>query len=171
MGKVFTYLGVSTGCITNDLDDIERKKNYKNDITYATNNELGFDYLRDNMKYELEEMVQRSHNFCIVDEVDSILIDESRTPLIISGRLEDKTTLYVTQMNLLNIFKKMTYELDEKNKNVILTDLGIDKIEKLAIQKKILKNNNFYDPANLDLVHHVNQALKLIYFSKKILIT
>ena len=96
MGKVYNYLGLTTGCITNNIDDIERKKNYSYDITYATNNELGFDYLRDNMKYELQEMVQRSHNFCIVDEVDSILIDESRTPLIISGKLEDKTTLYVT---------------------------------------------------------------------------
>ena len=96
MGKVFNYLGVTTGCITNDIDDVERKKNYSNDITYATNNELVFDYLRDNMKDELNEMVQRDHNFCIVDEVDSILIDESRTPLIISGKLEDKTTLYTT---------------------------------------------------------------------------
>ncbi len=160
MGKVFSYLGVSTGCITNDLDDAVRKKNYKNDITYATNNELGFDYLRDNMKYELADMVQRDHHFCIVDEVDSILIDESRTPLIISGKLEDKTTLYVTSNEFIKHLQKNDYELDEKNKNVILTDLGIDKIEKLAIQKKILKNNNFYDPANLDLVHHVNQALK-----------
>ena len=160
MGKVFNYLGITTGCITNDLDDFERKKNYKNDITYATNNELGFDYLRDNMKYELEDMVQRSHNYCIVDEVDSILIDESRTPLIISGKLEDKTTLYITSNEFVKHLQKKDYELDEKNKNVILTDLGIDKIEKLAIQKRILKNNNFYDPANLDLVHHVNQALK-----------
>ena len=160
MGKVFSYLGVSTGCITNDLDDTERKKNYNNDITYATNNELGFDYLRDNMKYELEEMVQRNHNFCIVDEVDSILIDESRTPLVISGRLEDKTTLYVTSNEFIKHLQINDYELDEKNKNAILTDLGIDKIEKLAIQQKLLKNNNFYDPANLDLVHHVNQALK-----------
>ena len=160
MGKVFNYLGTSTGCITNDLDDVERKKNYKNDITYATNNELGFDYLRDNMKYELEDMVQRSHNFCIVDEVDSILIDESRTPLIISGRLEDKTTLYITSNEFIKHLQKNDYELDEKNKNVILTDFGIDKIEKLAIQRRILKNNNFYDPANLDLVHHINQALK-----------
>ena len=139
MGKVFSYLGISTGCITNDLDDIERKKNYNNDITYATNNELGFDYLRDNMKYELEEMVQRNHNFCIVDEVDSILIDESRTPLVISGRLEDKTTLYVTSNEFIKHLQKNDYELDEKNKNVILTDLGIDKIEKLAIQQKIVK--------------------------------
>ena len=167
MGKVFNYLGVSTGCITNDLDDIERKKNYNKDITYATNNELGFDYLRDNMKYELEEMVQRSHNFCIVDEVDSILIDESRTPLIISGKLEDKTTLYVTTNEFIKHLQNNDYELDEKNKNAILTDLGIDKIEKLAIQKRLLKNNNFYDPSNLDLVHHVNQALKANLLFKK----
>ena len=167
MGKVFNYLGVTTGCITNDIDDVERKKNYSNDITYATNNELGFDYLRDNMKYELNEMVQRDHNFCIVDEVDSILIDESRTPLIISGKLEDKTTLYETSNNFIKYLEKKDYELDEKNKNVILSDLGIDKIEKLAIQKRILKNNNFYDPANLDLVHHVNQALKANLIFKK----
>ena len=167
MGKVFGYLGISTGCITNDIDDIQRKNNYKNDITYATNNELGFDYLRDNMKYELEEMVQRAHNFCIVDEVDSILIDESRTPLIISGKLEDKTTLYVTSNEFIKHLNKNDFELDEKNKNAILSDLGIDKIEKLAAQKKILKNDNFYDPANLDLVHHVNQALKANLLFKK----
>ncbi len=160
MGKVFSYLGVSTGCITNNLDDSERKKNYACDITYATNNELGFDYLRDNMKYEINEMVQRGHNFCIVDEVDSILIDESRTPLVISGKIEDKTTLYSTSNEFIKNLQKKDYELDEKNKNVILTDAGVDKIEKLALQKNILKNNNFYDPANLDLVHHTNQALK-----------
>ena len=160
MGKVFDYLGISTGCITNNLEDDQRKKNYSCDITYATNNELGFDYLRDNMKYELDDMVQRNHNYCIVDEVDSILIDESRTPLIISGKVEDKTNLYATSNEFIKHLQNNDYELDEKNKNVILTDLGIDKIEKLAIQKRILKNNNFYDPANLDLVHHVNQALK-----------
>ncbi len=160
MGKVFNYLGVSTGCIINKLNDNERKENYSCDITYATNNELGFDYLRDNMKYDLNEMVQRGHNFCIVDEVDSILIDESRTPLIISGKLEDKTTLYTTSNEFIKNLQKNDYELDEKNKNVILTDNGVDKIEKLALQKNLLKNNNFYDPANLDLVHHTNQALK-----------
>ena len=167
MGKVFNFLGVSTGCITNDLEDNERKKNYAYDITYATNNELGFDYLRDNMKYELNEMVQRGHNYCIVDEVDSILIDESRTPLIISGKLEDKTTLYTTSNNFIRYLQKNDFELDEKNKNVILTDDGVDKIEKLALQQKILKNNNFYDPANLDLVHHTNQALKANLIFKK----
>ncbi len=167
MGNVFNFLGVSTGCITNNLDDNERKKNYAYDITYATNNELGFDYLRDNMKYELNEMVQRGHNYCIVDEVDSILIDESRTPLIISGKLEDKTTLYTTSNNFIRYLQKSDFELDEKNKNVILTDDGVDKIEKLALQQKILKNNNFYDPANLDLVHHTNQALKANLIFKK----
>ena len=159
MGKVFKYLGVSTGCITNNLDDTLRKKIIY-DITYATNNELGFDYLRDNMKYDLREMVQRGHNFCIVDEVDSILIDESRTPLIISGKVEDKTTFYTLSNEMIKNLQKTDFELDEKNKNVILTDNGVDKIEKLALQKKILKNNNFYDPENLELVHHINQALK-----------
>ncbi len=160
MGKIFNFLGTSTGCITNNLDDTQRKENYKCDITYATNNELGFDYLRDNMKYELNEMVQRDYNYCIVDEVDSILIDESRTPLIISGKLEDKTNLYSISNDFIKHLQKNDFELDEKNKNAILTDQGIDKIEKLSIQKKILKNNNFYDPENLSLVHHINQALK-----------
>ena len=160
MGKVFNFLGISTGCITNDLDDINRKKNYDCDITYATNNELGFDYLRDNMKYELNDMVQRDHNYCIVDEVDSILIDESRTPLIISGKLEDKTNLYSIANEFIKVLQKEDFELDEKNKNAILTDKGIDKIEKLSNQKGILKNGNFYDQQNLSLVHHINQALK-----------
>ena len=167
MGKVFNFLGISTGCITNDLEDILRKKNYGCDITYATNNELGFDYLRDNMKFELADMVQRDHNYCIVDEVDSILIDESRTPLIISGKLEDKTNLYPISNDFIKHLQKNDFELDEKNKNAILTDQGIDKIEKLSIQKKILKNNNFYDPENLSLVHHINQALKANLLFKK----
>ncbi len=167
MGKVFNFLGINTGCITGDLDDVQRKKNYNCDITYATNNELGFDYLRDNMKYELNDMVQRDHSYCIVDEVDSILIDESRTPLIISGKLEDKTNLYPITDEFINHLQKNDYELDEKNKNAILTDQGIDKIEKLCIQKKILKNKNFYDPENLSLVHHVNQALKANLLFKK----
>ncbi len=167
MGKVFNYLGISTGCIINGLNDQERKKNYLYDITYATNNELGFDYLRDNMKYDLDEMVQRNHNYCIVDEVDSILIDESRTPLIISGKIEDKTNLYSSSNNFIKHLQKNDFELDEKNKNVILTDSGVDKIEKLAIQMNILKNKNFYDPANLDIVHHTNQALKANFIFKK----
>ena len=160
MGQIFNFLGLKTGCITNELTDIDRQKNYACDITYATNNELGFDYLRDNMKYDLKEMVQREFNYCIVDEVDSILIDESRTPLIISGKAEDKSNYYISSNNFMNKLQKQDYELDEKNKNAILTDLGIDKIEKLSIQAGILKNNNFYDPQNLSLVHHINQALK-----------
>ena len=160
MGKIFSFLDISTGCITGSLEDTERKKNYLCDITYATNNELGFDYLRDHMKYELSDMVQRGHNYCVVDEVDSILIDESRTPLIISGRVEDKSNYYKLSNEFTNMLDKNDFEIDEKNKNVILTDLGIDKIEKLSTQKQILKNNNFYDPQNLNLVHHINQALK-----------
>ena len=167
MGKIFNFLGSTTGCVTNGLNDIQRKENYKCDISYATNNELGFDYLRDNMKYDINEMVQRDHNYCIVDEVDSILIDESRTPLIISGRLEDKTNLYSISNEFIKYLQKNDFELDEKNKNAILTDDGIDKIEKLAIQKNILKNNNFYDPENLSLVHHINQALKANLLFKK----
>ena len=167
MGKVFQFLGVSTGCVTSDLEDNERKKNYNCDITYGTNNELGFDYLRDNMKYDLNEMVQREHNFCIVDEVDSILIDESRTPLIISGKIEDKSNLYLSANEFVLKLQKNDYDLDEKNKNAILTDVGIDKIEKLAKQKNLLKNDNFYDPQNLNLVHHVNQALKANFLFQK----
>ena len=167
MGKVFNYLGSSIGCITNELNDLQRKENYYRDITYATNNELGFDYLRDNMKYELYDMVQRGHNFCIVDEVDSILIDESRTPLVISGRIEDKTNLYSIANDFIRHLQKSDFELDEKNKNAILTDQGVDKIEKLSSQKRLLKNNNFYDPENLSLVHHVNQALKANLLFKK----
>ena len=112
------------------------------------------------MKYEISDIVQRDHNFCIVDEVDSILIDESRTPLIISGRVEDKSNLYLTANDFVKRLQKDDYDLDEKNKNAILTDSGVDKIEKLSSQKNLLKNNNFFDPQNLDLVHHVNQALK-----------
>ena len=166
MGEVFDFLGLKTGCITNDLSDDDRKKNYNFDITYATNNELGFDYLRDNMKYDVSEMVQRGHNYCIVDEVDSILIDESRTPLVISGRVDDKSNLYIMSNEFIKKLQKEDFELDEKNKNAILTDIGIDKIEKLSIQKGLLKNNNFYDPKNLDLVHHINQALKANFLFK-----
>jgi len=160
MGKIYNRLGLKTGCITNELDDIEREQNYNSDITYATNNELGFDYLRDNMKYSFSEMVQKNRDFCIVDEVDSILIDESRTPLIISGGIEDRSDQYFLANKFINVLEKKDFELDEKNKNAILTDVGIDKIEKMSEQSGILKNNNFYDPQNLDLVHHINQALK-----------
>ena len=160
MGKIYNFLGLSVGCITNAMNDSERKKSYNCDVTYGTNSEFGFDYLRDNMKYEINQMVQRDHFFCIVDEVDSILIDEARTPLIISGATEDKSDKYFVSNKFIKQLEKADYELDEKNKNVMLSEKGIDKIEKLSITYGILKNNNFYDPKNINLVHHINQALK-----------
>ena len=167
MGKIYKLLGLSVGCISNELDDVERKKNYNCDITYGTNNELGFDYLRDNMKHSIDEMVQRQHNFCIVDEVDSILIDESRTPLIISGAVEDKSDKYFVSDKITKLFKKEDYNLDEKNKSAILTDIGIDRIEKYFKSIGVLKNNNFYDPENISLVHHINQALRANFLFSK----
>jgi len=167
MGKVYKFLGLSVGCITNEMEDQERKKNYNCDITYGTNSEFGFDYLRDNMKYNLEEMVQRDHFFCVVDEVDSGLIDEARTPLVISGATEDKSDQYFVCNKFIKELDNPDYELDEKNKNVMLSEKGIDKIEKLSQTYGILKNNNFYDPQNINLVHHINQALKAnLLFSK-----
>ena len=160
MGKVYNFLGMSVGCITNEMDDDVRKKNYNCDVTYGTNNEFGFDYLRDNMKYEINQMVQREHFFCIVDEVDSILIDEARTPLVISGATEDKSDQYFVCNKFIKQLEKPDYELDEKDKNVMLSEKGIDKIEKLSKTYGILKNNNFYDPQNINLVHHINQALR-----------
>tara|TARA_Y100000590_G_scaffold439995_1_gene564797 strand:+ start:5802 stop:8393 length:2592 start_codon:yes stop_codon:yes gene_type:complete len=166
MGKIYKFLGMSVGCITNEMNDAERKKNYNCDVTYGTNNEFGFDYLRDNMKYDIEQMVQKEHTFCIVDEVDSILIDEARTPLVISGATEDKSDQYFVCNKFIKHLEKKDYELDEKNKNVMLSENGIDKIEKLSKTHGILKNNNFYDPQNINLVHHINQALKanLLFF-------
>ena len=160
MGLVFNFLGLTSGFINNDQDDLERKKNYACDITYATNSELGFDYLRDNMKFSTEDMVQRGHNFAIVDEIDSCLIDEARTPLIISGAAEDKTHQYLAIDKLVSQLKKDDFEIDEKDKNVLLTNNGITSVEKIFSKAGILKNNNFYDPENLTLVHHVNQSLR-----------
>ena len=160
MGKIYNLLGLQIGCITNSMDDHDRKKNYGFDITYGTNSEFGFDYLRDNMKFSTSDTVQRDHNFCIVDEVDSILIDEARTPLVISGATEDKTNQYLSIDKLIKQLVKTDFEIDEKDKNVMLTDKGIDNIEKIFSNAGILKNNNFYDPENMHLVHHVNQALK-----------
>ena len=169
MGEIYKLLGMSVGCITNEMDDAERKKNYNCDVTYGTNNEFGFDYLRDNMKYNIEEMVQREHFFCIVDEVDSILIDEARTPLVISGSTEDKSDQYFVCNNFIKELNKPDYEIDEKNKNIMLSEKGIDKIEQLSKTYGILKNNNFYDPQNINLVHHINQALKAnLLFAKDI---
>ena len=160
MKRIYNFLGLTAGYINNDQTDEERKLNYNCDITYATNSELGFDYLRDNMKFSFESMVQRGHGYAIVDEIDSCLIDEARTPLIISGGEEDKTNQYLAVDKLTKNLKKEDFEIDEKDKNVLLTNQGIDNIEKILSNAGILKNNNFYDPGNLHLVHHVNQALR-----------
>jgi preprotein translocase subunit SecA len=167
MGQVYNFLGLSVGCINSGMDDGTRKKNYECNVTYGTNSEFGFDYLRDNMKYSINEMVQKNHFFCIVDEVDSILIDEARTPLVISGATEDKSDQYFVCNKFIKQLEKVHYELDEKNRNVMLSEKGIDKIEKLSQTYGILKNNNFYDPKNINLVHHINQALRAnLLFSK-----
>tara|TARA_X000000368_G_scaffold414544_1_gene404609 strand:+ start:89 stop:2653 length:2565 start_codon:yes stop_codon:yes gene_type:complete len=167
MGQIYNFLGLTSGFINNFQDDYERKKNYNCDITYATNSELGFDYLRDNMKYSKDEKVQREHNYAIVDEIDSCLIDEARTPLVISGAAEDKTNQYLAIDKLIKQLKKEDYEIDEKEKNILLTNDGITNVEKIFSDAGILKNNNFYDPENLSLVHHVNQALKANHLFEK----
>mgnify|MGYP001292825942 FL=1 len=160
MGQIYKYLGLSCGYINSGQSDEERRKNYNLDITYATNSELGFDYLRDNMKYSKETMVQRGHHFVIVDEIDSCLIDEARTPLVISGASEDKTSQYVAVNKLIKTLKDEDYEIDEKDKNILLTNKGIDNVEKIFSRVGILKNDNFYDPENISLVHYVNQSLR-----------
>jgi preprotein translocase subunit SecA len=167
MGKIYKFLGLSSGYINNDLDDYERKKNYSCDITYATNSELGFDYLRDNMKFSSEQIAQREHYYCIVDEIDSCLIDEARTPLVISGAAEDKTDQYLAINKLVKQLKDKDFEIDEKDKNILLSNQGIDSVEKIFSNAGILKNNNFYDPENLNLVHHVNQALRANHLFQK----
>ena len=167
MGEIYKFLGLTSGYINNDQDDFERKKNYNYDITYATNSELGFDYLRDNMKFSNDQMVQRGHIFTIVDEIDSCLIDEARTPLVISGAAEDKTEQYLAIDKLVRQLESDHYEIDEKDKNILLTNEGINKVEKIFSNAGILKNDNFYDPENLSLVHHVNQSLKANHLFEK----
>ena len=167
MGKIYNFLGMKSGYINNNQDDKERKENYNCEITYATNSELGFDYLRDNMKFSKEQIVQRKLNFCIVDEIDSCLIDEARTPLIISGAVEDKTDQYLAVDKLVKQLSKNDYEIDEKDRSVLLTNKGIDNVEKIFSSAGVLKNNNFYDPKNLELVHHVNQALRANHLFEK----
>ena len=167
MGEIYKFLGLSSGYINNDQDDEERNKNYNCDITYATNSELGFDYLKDNMKFSKEQMVQRGHHFSIVDEIDSCLIDEARTPLVISGAAENKTDQYLAIDKLVKQLRSEDYEIDEKDKNILLTNNGIDNVEKIFSKAGVLKNNNFYDPENLDKVHHVNQALRANHLFEK----
>jgi preprotein translocase subunit SecA len=160
MGQIYGFLGLTTGVIVHGLDDAERKAAYACDITYGTNNEYGFDYLRDNMKYRLEDMVQRPHFYAIVDEVDSILIDEARTPLIISGPLDDRSDFYNTIDSFLPRLDKTDYDVDEKQRTVTLTETGMEKIEGLLRDAGQLKGDSLYDVENVSVVHHINQALR-----------
>jgi len=160
MGQIYRFLGMSVGCIVHDLDDGERQQAYLCDVTYGTNNELGFDYLRDNMKFRLEEMVHRPFHFAIVDEVDSILIDEARTPLIISGPTEDNSELYIQVDTLIPSLAPEDYEKDEKQRTVTLIESGVEKMEALLRQKGMMSEGGLYDIHNVTLVHHVNQALR-----------
>ena len=161
MGEIYSFLGMTTGVIVHGLDDTERQAAYACDITYGTNNEYGFDYLRDNMKYRLEDMVQRGHFFAIVDEVDSILIDEARTPLIISGPLDDRSEFYNTIDTYIPKLQKVTdFEVDEKQRTVTLTEAGMEKIENLLQAAGQLKGDSLYDVENVSVVHHINQALR-----------
>ena len=160
MGQIYKFLGLTVGCLTNETKDEDRKKIYQSDIVYGTNNEFAFDYLRDNMKLSLEEMVQRDFEYCIVDEVDSILIDEARTPLIISGPSENTSTEYFLCNKIVNELSDEFYQKDEKDRNVTLNDRGVDAVEKKLTSLNMLKGDNFYDPRNISLVHHINQSLK-----------
>jgi preprotein translocase subunit SecA len=160
MGQIYRFLGLSVGCIVHDKDDEERREAYNADVTYGTNNEIGFDYLRDNMKFRLEDMVQRPFNYAIVDEVDSILIDEARTPLIISGPTEDSSELYRQADELIPHLVDEDYEKDEKQKTVALVESGVERIEQLLNESGMMETGSLYDIHNVGLVHHVNQALR-----------
>ena len=160
MGRIYRFLGLSVGVIVHGLDDSERHAAYTCDITYGTNNEYGFDYLRDNMKYDMAQMVQRGHNYAIVDEVDSILVDEARTPLIISGPLDDRSDLYNAIDVLIPRLTKEHFDLDEKQRTVNLTEAGNERMEELLAEAGVLKDGSLYEAGNATLVHHVNQALR-----------
>ncbi|MCW9035985.1 MAG: preprotein translocase subunit SecA, partial [Rhodospirillales bacterium] len=160
MGQIFEFLGLTVGCIVHGITDEDRQRAYNSDITYATNNELGFDYLRDNMKFRLEDMVQREFNFAIVDEVDSILVDEARTPLIISGPTDDNSELYTAINKLMPKLADDDFELDEKNKGASFTEKGTETLENLLREANLLTEGNLYDITNISLVHHANQALR-----------
>ncbi len=160
MGQIYSFLGLETGCIVHGLEDADRQKAYAADVTYGTNNELGFDYLRDNMKFQLEEMVQRPFSYAIVDEVDSILVDEARTPLIISGAAEDSSEMYIKMNRLIPKLSEDDYEKDEKTRSATFTEKGIEKIETLIREAGMMEDGNLYDIANVSLVHHANSALR-----------
>ena len=167
MGQIYEFLGMSVGCIVSEMDDHQRRLAYKADITYGTNNEFGFDYLRDNMKYSLDEMVQRPFNFAIVDEVDSILIDEARTPLVISGQSEDSSILYKTIDKFIPSLKEDDYELDEKQRTCNLTDKGIGNIEQALKSENLIEDGSLFDVKNVSILHHINQALRAHKLFKK----
>jgi preprotein translocase subunit SecA len=160
MGQLYEFLGLTVGCITNAVPPFERREAYAADVTYGTNNEFGFDYLRDNMRFSLDQMVQRDFNFAIVDEVDSILIDEARTPLIISGPSESSPDLYMKADKLIPLLEDEDYEQEEKHKNIALTDEGMEHVEDLLREHGLLTEGSMYDMQNIALVHHVNQALR-----------
>src|SRR6516165_2097223 len=160
MGQIYKFLGLSVGVIVHGLDDEQRKQAYDCDVTCGTNNELGFDYLRDNMKYRLEDMVQRGHVYAIVDEVDSILVDEARTPLIISGPLDDRSDFYNTIDTFIPKLDKTDFEVDEKQRTVTLTEVGMERMETQLREAGLLKADSLYDVENVSPVHHVNQALR-----------
>ena len=160
MGQIYEFLGLTVGCITNDLNDDARRAAYNADVTYATNNELGFDYLRDNMKFRLEDMVQREPNFAIIDEVDSILIDEARTPLVISGPSEQSSNLYAAVDQIIPKMVPEDYDLDEKQRTATLTEAGIAHVEDILMEAELIQGGTLYDANNISLLHHVNQALK-----------
>lgn len=159
MNPIYKFLGLSVGCITNAMDDVVRKSQYEKDITYGVNSEFCFDYLRDSLRLNINEVCQRGHFYCLIDEVDDILIDSARTPCVISSSLEDKSDKYFVSNKFIKLLEKSDYELDEKDKQVMLSERGIDKIENLSKTYGILKSNNFYH-SNLSLQHHIQQALK-----------
>ncbi len=167
MGKIYKFLGLSVGIIVHGLTDSERREQYVCDVTYATNNELGFDYLRDNMKFYASELVMRPFNYAIVDEVDSILIDEARTPLIISGSAEDSADLYMKVDTVIPKLINADFEIDEKHRNVTLTETGNEHIEQLLNEAGLIQSGNLYDIQNISVVHHVNQALKAHHLFKR----
>ena len=167
MSKIYNFLGITCGYINNSQNELERQKSYNCDITYATNSELGFDFLKDNMKDSLDQILQKKHFFAIVDEIDSCLIDEARTPLVISGQAEDNSNQYKSINNLVKKLNSEDYEIDEKDRLITLTNKGIDKVEKILKDSGVTSITNFYDPSNLNIVHHVNQALKANFIFKK----
>ncbi len=167
MGSIFKFLGLKVGYIFSGMDDVQRKLAYDSDITYGTNNEFGFDYLKDNMKFNTNDMCQRKFNYAIIDEVDSILIDEARTPLIISGAIEENTNLYKTINQFVKNLSTENFDIEEKSKSINLNALGIENFEKVLFQRNIIKDKNLYSPKNISILHYINQSLKANFLFHK----